>query len=242
MDAWFDEWFDEDYATLYAHRDAAEAALAVKTALRHGPELAQGPVLDVACGSGRHLQALRKHNPEAFGLDLSSCLLGRAPEPLRPWLVRGDMRTLPVRPGCLAGITLWFTSFGFFPDAVNRRVLIDLRQLLRPGGVLLLDLFNPHQLVRELVAVEATEQPDLKVRTRRSLEDSRVVKRMTLIRESTGRSREVVERVRIYPPDTLDGMAAEAGMVRSKTWGTYDGTPFQPDRSPRWIALYKVNP
>lgn len=242
MDAWFAEWFDEDYAALYAHRDGAEAAVAVETALLKAPELADGPVLDLACGEGRHLAALRQHNPEAFGLDLSATLLARAPAALRPWLLRGDMRALPFRPGALAGITLWFTPFGYFPDAENRAVVKALGRCLRPGGVLLLDLFNPKLLARTLVPEDVVEREGLRVRSQRSLEDGFVLKRMSLTRLDDGRTREVVERVRLYPPEAMDVLAAEAGLMRVETWGEYRGRPFDSESSPRWIALYKVKP
>lgn len=240
MDAWFAEWFDEDYAALYAHRDGAEAALAVESALLKAPELAKGPVLDLACGEGRHLAALRRHNPLAFGLDLSGALLARAPAALKPWLLRGDMRALPIRAGSLVGITLWFTPFGYFPDAENRALVKALGQSLAPGGVLLLDLFNPSVLERTLVSEDVVEREGLRVRSRRSLENGHVVKRMDLTRLTDGRTREVVERVRIYPPEALDAMAAEAGLVRREAWGAYDGSPFAPETSTRWIGLYKV--
>lgn len=242
MEAWFTEWFDADYAALYAHRDGAEAALAVETALLKAPELTRGPVLDLACGEGRHLGELRQHNPEAFGLDLSATLLARAPAALRPWLLRGDMRALPFRPGTLAGITLWFTPFGYFPDAENRAVVMALGQGLRPGGVLLLDLFNPKLLARTLVPEDVVEREGLRVHSRRSLENGQVVKRMTLTHRADGRTREVVERVRLYLPEAVDAMAAEADLVRVETWGDYGGGPFDPESSPRWIGLYKVKP
>lgn len=52
-----------------------KAGRAVRTALKALPVLAEGPVLDLGCGSGRHLTELRKVNPRAFGLDLSKHLL-----------------------------------------------------------------------------------------------------------------------------------------------------------------------
>jgi SAM-dependent methyltransferase len=115
MADWFEEWFDEDYALLYAHRDAEEARLAVRRALRVAPELREGPVLDLGCGSGRHLEILRRANPRALGMDLSRALLRMAPTALRPWLLRGDMRSLPLKEGTLSGICLWFT-----PSATSR--------------------------------------------------------------------------------------------------------------------------
>ena len=106
MTEWFETWFDEDYARLYAHRDAEEARVALGRAMRVAPELTRGPVLDLACGAGRHLEILRRANPLAFGMDLSRSLLQMAPGGLRPWLLRGDMRQIPVKDGTLHGICL----------------------------------------------------------------------------------------------------------------------------------------
>lgn len=239
MANWTREWFDDDYATLYAHRDAAEAEMAVATALRRVPALTQGPVLDLACGAGRHLCVLRRHNPNAFGLDLSPHLLKRAPISLRPWLIRADMRHLPVRPGCLSAVTLWFTSFGYFSDDENRALLRSIRNSLRSDGVLLLDLFNTLRLPRTLVAEETLEREHLRIHVRRSLEGSHVVKHLTLW-SPDGRRREVTERIRCYTPEAMDHVSASVGLVRNDTWGDYAGYPFDPEHSPRWIATYRV--
>ncbi len=237
MTEWFEDWFDADYAALYAHRNAGEAALAVATALREAPELAHGPVLDLACGGGRHLAELRKTNPQAFGIDLSPMLLGLAPETLRPWLLRADMRKLPVKPG-LAGITLWFTPFGYFSDPENEALLRSLSGLLRPGGVLLMDYLNAADLRRALVAEDTLERGGIRVTSRRRLEGDRVIKEMNLFRLETGETRKARESVRVYEPGEIEAMAARADLRLRKAMGTYAGAAFN-ETSPRWIALFQ---
>ncbi len=237
MDEWFKDWFDEDYAALYAHRDEAEARRAVATALRLAPELGSGPVLDLGCGSGRHLVELRRANPRAFGMDLSGPLLRLAEETLRGSLVRGDMRHLPVKAAGLAGLCLWFTPFGYFGDEANKDLLHALAQALRPGGVLLLDYLNAHQLRRHLVQEDVAERAGLRVHSRRSLEEGRVIKRMTLTRLDSGATREVVESVRVYEPDELEALARPAGFRLRTALGSYEGASFV-EASPRWIALF----
>ncbi len=241
MDEWFKDWFDADYAALYAHRDDGEAEKAVNTALSVAPELAAGPVLDLACGTGRHLTALRRRNPLAFGLDLSEALLSEASADLRSWLVRGDMRRLPLRPGTLAGISLWFTPFGYFSDAANAELLHRLSALLRPGGVLLLDFFNAAHLARTLVPEDTLEQGGIRVHSFRAIEDGRIVKRMTVTRVAEGTARHVVESIRLYRSEELRSMASEAGLTCHAELGDYAGSTFVPADSPRWIGIFRRN-
>ena len=197
MTEWFETWFDEDYARLYAHRDAEEARVALGRAMRVAPELTRGPVLDLACGAGRHLEILRRANPLAFGMDLSRTLLQMAPGGLRPWLLRGDMRQIPVKDGTLHGICLWFTPFGYFSDDQNRALMMRLGALLRPQGVLVMDYLNADLVARTLVPEETVERGIIRAQSRRSLEGDRLVKRMVLTRRDTGEVGGVLESVRI---------------------------------------------
>ena len=238
MGEWFEDWFDGDYALLYAHRDAGEARTAVAMALLAAPELAVGPVLDLGCGSGRHLEVLRHTNPQAFGMDLSRALLALAPTELRPHLLRGDIRTLPVQAGTLTGACLWFTPFGYFDDDQNLALLQGLARCLHPGGVLLLDYMNAEGAARTLVPEDTVERQGVRVLSRRTLEGNRLVKRMTLTRLATGEVREAFESVRLYRPDELLALAHTAGLRPRAVLGSYHGDPFTAD-SPRWIGIFE---
>lgn len=238
---WFEQWFDEDYARLYAHRDEAEARRGVAMALEAAPELRSGPVLDLACGGGRHLSAMVDAGLEAFGLDLSAALLAQAPASARGRLVRGDMRALPFRDGAFAGICLWFTPFGYFGDGENEALLRRLSDFLKPGGVLLLDYLNALRLAQDLVPMDVQERAGLRVESRRALEGHRVVKEMTLTRLDTGEVRHARESVRVYEPAALEAMARDAGLHLRRAFGGYDGMPFEAT-SPRWIALFQKRP
>ncbi|WP_005032337.1 class I SAM-dependent methyltransferase [Holophaga foetida] len=238
MSDWFSSWFDSDYAALYAHRDEGEAVRAVKTALRLAPELGKGPVMDLGCGGGRHLAALRRHNPLAFGLDLSATLLEAAPKELRGWLLRGDMRAIPVKDGSLWGVCLWFTPFGYFDEAQNRALMARIARLLRPGGILLLDFMNAHLVRRDLVPEEREERSGYRIHIRRNLEGPRVVKRIQLTHLDTGNIREAKESVRVYDPMELVAMARDCGLSLVGEVGDYDGLPFRATASPRWIGIF----
>jgi SAM-dependent methyltransferase len=235
---WFEAWFDEDYALLYSHRDEEEARVAVGRVLRVAPELAEGPVLDLACGSGRHLEILRRTNPQSFGMDLSKALLSMAPGGLRPWLLRGDMRRLPVKAGTLHGICLWFTPFGYFSDEENRALMLDLGSRIRHQGVLVMDYLNADLVARTLEPEDVVERGEVRAQSRRSIEGDRLVKRMVLIHRDTGETRDVLESIRLYQPTELQEMAGRAGLRLRRVMGTYSGETFTPD-SPRWIGIFE---
>lgn len=238
MPEWFKDWFDRDYAAIYAGRGAAEAERAVATALEAAPCLGEGPVLDLACGAGRHLEVLRRTNPLAFGLDLSHDLLAMAEGGLRPWLLRADMRALPVREGSLSGICMWFTPFGYFSDDGNLALLARLRALLRPGGVAVLDYFNAAHVREHLVREDEATHQGLHVVSRRSVEGRRIVKRMDLTRLDTGATRSATESVRLYEPEELRAMARASGLEPYREAGDYSGGAFGPG-SPRWIGFLR---
>ena len=90
---WYQEWFGEEYLDLYSYRDEEEARLQVDFfASRIGP--ISRPVLDLACGSGRHLQELRSRGYRSFGCDLSYVLLRTAIRDADASVARADMRRI----------------------------------------------------------------------------------------------------------------------------------------------------
>ena len=71
---WYQEWFGEEYLELYSYRDESEAKEQVAFFRRHVGSL-HGPVLDLACGTGRHIAELKCAGYEPVGCDLSYTLL-----------------------------------------------------------------------------------------------------------------------------------------------------------------------
>jgi SAM-dependent methyltransferase len=71
--------------------------------------------------------------------------------------VEGDMRELPWE-AQFDRVVSWFTSFGYFDDDDNRRVLREARRVLRPGGRLLLEANNPADLLPRWLPYVVTER------------------------------------------------------------------------------------
>lgn len=131
--------------------DADHGAFADDAAFYHA--LAQrtgGPILELMCGSGRLLEPLARAGHAVTGVDVSPQLLGLARHKLanagllgRVELIEGDVRTaLPTGPFALAIVAL--NSFMHLATVDDQlAVLRQVFHVLEPGGVLVLDLFNP---------------------------------------------------------------------------------------------------
>jgi SAM-dependent methyltransferase len=106
-------------------------------------------LLDVPCGHGRVANRLAERGYRVTGVDRSTGFLDRARADAAERGVdvayrRGDMRELPVADDSVDGAFSLFTSFGYFDDADNRRVLEEAKRVLRPGGRFLIEMV--HQL------------------------------------------------------------------------------------------------
>lgn len=238
--AWYRRWFGPEYLAVYPHRDEDEAERAVELFLDATDLPEEAPVLDLACGDGRHLRALARRGHRVVGLDLSMSLLARADDEGAgpgPRLVRGDMRALPFRDAAFGGVTSFFTSFGYFESpSEDTRVLREMRRVLRPGGPYLLDFLNADEVRRSLVPREEREIDGRTVRQERSIRDGVVEKRIEISAPGGGDPSVYHERVRLYEPGELMGMLGEAGLGVDTAFGDYEGGAHT-SRSPRLILV-----
>jgi ubiquinone/menaquinone biosynthesis C-methylase UbiE len=117
-------------------------------------------VLDLACGSGDHARRLARQGLEVLGVDIASSLIAHCREKAAEEGVatahfeQGDMRELAYDDEFDA-VLLLSGSFGFFDETTNRDVLARMARALRraatvegrPGGRLLIDVFDPARMV-----------------------------------------------------------------------------------------------
>lgn len=241
---WFRDWFGSEYLALYPHRDRAEARRAVRL-LQGATGLGPGTrVLDVGCGSGRHLAEFHRIGCRATGLDLSPTMLEAARTGVSECaLVRGDMRCLPFRGASFDVVTSYFTSFGYFDrEDDDFRALREARRLLERGGWYLLDFLNAAAVVARLEREDRRTVSGLDVVQERRLADGgRIIEKQIRIEaHDDAPTREFVERVRLYRPEDLDAMLVRAGLTPGPTFGGYDGSPHTPV-SPRYIVLARAS-
>jgi len=237
--AWFESAFGPLYSEIYQHRDEDEARAAIGMLLSRGGLV--GPVLDIGCGTGRHLAALDQGGLLAVGLDLSSHLLKEAMAEPERCVVRGDMRQLPFGDGSFGSALSMFTTFGYFRDASeNRRVLSEAARVVRPGGMLAVDYFNPAPTVAGLTPESTRFVGRYNVVEKRKVESDpageRLVKTIDVYEENELID-QMREEVRIYSPLELATEIESTGWTDLRRFGDYAGNEFDPEQSPRLILL-----
>jgi SAM-dependent methyltransferase len=144
----------DDYLYFYEddltdERSEAEVALLVRLLDLETPQ----KILDLACGFGRHANRLARLGHSVTGVDWMPGFLDLARQQAAAWGVTVDYRQGDMRRIALVEdfdrVLLFFTSFGYFDDDENARVLRNMARALKPGGRLGIDLPN-----RDVIALD----------------------------------------------------------------------------------------
>jgi SAM-dependent methyltransferase len=98
----------------------------------------KGQVCDLGCGPGQVARYLYERGVDVFGIDLSPGMVEEARK-AHPEIEfqQGDMRALDLPDGSLAGIAAFYSIIHVPREGVTK-VLLELRRVLQPGGMLFL--------------------------------------------------------------------------------------------------------
>ena len=150
---WYVDFFGSDYQEAYGHiftkeRTEKEVLFVERTlGLSSNSRL-----LDLCCGQGRHSVLLASHGLKVTGQDLSREYLEQAGRSAKEQgvhldLLCKDMRDIPFKDHFDAVINM-FSAFGYLEsDEENLKVLKAVREALKPGGRVLLDMINREWVV-----------------------------------------------------------------------------------------------
>ena len=165
----FSKVFDADYLYFYGpHLEAVSDAQAATIWRLLGLEPGMR-VLDLACGHGRIANRLAERGARVTGVDATPLFLEHARRDaaergVKVDYVSGDMRSLPWPQHRFERVISWFTSFGYFGDDDNHKVLAEAYRVLRPGGRLLIENNNLAELLpRWLPAVVVERDENLMI-------------------------------------------------------------------------------
>lgn len=234
---WYADAFGPLYPVIYAHR-TVEAALPEARFAQDAVSLAAvDTVLDLCCGTGRHLVSLQTSGARLTGADYSSDLLRLARNQVasQTALIRADMRHLPFPP-TFDVLFSFFTSFGyFFEEADNVRTAGEIGRVLKPGGRFFMDYLNPPAIEATLVSESQRRAGHYRICERRWIDRkrSRVNKHVEIYKGSVlvGKTG---ESVRLYNLQEMKVILGKAGLSVRRCWGDYLGGAYG-EKSPRMI-------
>jgi SAM-dependent methyltransferase len=129
----------ELYELIFAADDHEAQVAYVNGVIEDRAPLARS-LLDVACGTGWHLELFARRYPHVEGLDLSLAMLNRARERVpRVPLHQADMRVFEIG-RTFDAVTCLSSSIVSMPDAdALQEAIGTMARHLRPGGVLVLE-------------------------------------------------------------------------------------------------------
>lgn len=211
---------------------------------RHLPH--DGVVLDVACGTGRHMIPLTDAGFSLVGLDVSARLLQTALKRGANSLVRGDMRFLPFKDYAFGAAVSMDTSFGYLPsEQDDKQSLEKIKRALAQGGEFIIDVFNREYLTKKY-AISAS-QPKWREYSSFELLQQRTVidggERLCdlwTIRGKGGQVKIFEHTVRLYKPQHLAELLKKAGFTVKATYSDYEEKPYS-SATPRLIILANAN-
>jgi len=231
------DWYtDEDFwrkfgSLMFGDEQFSEAAEQVPTLLtRIG--LKEGAVLDLGCGPGRHALPLARAGLDVTAMDTSDQLLDELRRRARVGQLEIDIRCQDMRDfgdaGPFDAIFVMWTSFGYFEDEADHdRVLDNIVESLKPGGVLVLDLLGLETLCRTLEPVHLTEHADGSLLIERPVlvdHNTRLDNEWILVRGN--RADRATFSHRVWSAGEIARLIESAGLELEAIDGDLEGTPY----------------
>lgn len=197
-------------------------------------------ILDLACGHGRHANRLAGYGHEVTGVDGNQNFLDIARECAKKDGVSveylcDDARkyTSPADFDCIIHL---FSSFGYFTDTENEQVIRNVAESLRHGGLFCIDILNRDAFLKDFPRYSVKEKNDDLMIDRNRFDpfSGRLYNSRIIIRN--GRRRNAPFFLRLYNPTEIISLLKKAGLIITKTYGMWNGKPFDGE-SKRMILI-----
>lgn len=216
-----------------------------------------GPILELACGTGRVSIPLAHEGFAVSGIDASDSMLAQARSKSAQagvaveW-IKGDIRNFDLGKRFPLIIFPFNTIVALHDLEDLEACLVCVKRHLTPRGKFAIDVFNPDLrfLLRDPEKrYPHSEFPDPDgagtiVLTETNVYDSaRQINQVKLFFKFPGQTEEVVEHlnIRVYFPQELDGLLKYNGFAIEDKFGNYDESPFV-SSSPKQLIVCSRKP
>ncbi len=223
----FEKVFDvEDYLFIYNPLLTQEVNEAQSNFIDEVLKLEKGSkILDLCCGFGRVTNILAEKGYSISGLDSSAEFLQIARQEaekkqLKVMYYQDDMRNFEFVNEFDAVINI-FTSFGYFCDKDNFKVLQGISNSLKKGGKFLLDMFNREYILKNYLPYVVTKREESYIVEINSFDiiNSRNCTERILFRD--GITKKANFFVRAYTFTEIKYLLSKVGLKVTTTFGNY---------------------
>lgn len=252
---WWKTAFDQGYLDTYLadfteERTSREIDFVIKAAKLTSKD----KILDLACGHGRHSIELAKRGFNVTGLDYSEFFLKKARADaeklgVETTFVHGDMRKLPFDEEFDVILTL-FTTFGYFDDETNQKVLEEINKSLKPEGRFLIDVISGEAVFRRFNSEGVKEEGSNILKRSETRQMGKVIvneiewfdpkkQLIETLREwvDNGKKQQWKHYLRVYTIPQYRQMFSKAGFKIEEIWGDFQGNPHDTNGNFRTIIL-----
>lgn len=238
------EWWKELFDSLYLRTDGdvveneANTVAEIDTLIESTGIQPGDRVLDLCCGQGRHCMELaRRGFKHLIGVDRSRYLVRLARKRARKSgydisFREGDARKLRLPDDSLDCVMIMGNSFGYFDvEEADARVLLEIKDVLRSGGTLALDLTDGDWM-REHFEPRSWEWIDENyfVCRERSLaaDGQRLVSREVVVHAERGVIADQFYAERLYSRERIQALLKHVGFENTRL---YDNIRAESDRN-----------
>jgi len=237
---YFDEWYGELILdTIPEEITKQQANLLIKSLSLDSKKV----IMDLGCGKGRHALALAREGFQLTALDFSQLYVDQLKaqvekENLSIQTKVQDMRCW-LEPDSYHAIYMMFTTFGYFSDEENEKIIFNIAASMKKGGKFLLDIENRDYIVKFFIHEKWREKNDGFLLERHKffpLTSCLSTKRILVNHQ--GENKQSNRQYRLYSAHEIISIAKKAGLQLVESMGDYSGIPFQIN-SPRIIFVFE---
>ncbi len=237
---WTRQYFDEVYLKYFLERQSEELTeKQVDFIARFFGK--DSRLLDAGCGIGRHSIKLGERGFEVLGIDSSSLYIEIARKKVQERNLNNvkcevaDLRDLYFKDTFSGIISMW-SSFGYFDDKTNEKILHSFFKALVRKGKLIIDVENRDYILKYFIRETFREKDGVFIMERRRFHPLTSI--VTTHRYIVGKDirKDYIRHIRIYSATEMINLFERAGFISIKVFGDYDFSKFS-EHSKRIIIV-----
>ncbi len=237
---WTRQYFDEVYLKYFLEKQSEELTeKQVDFIVRFFAN--KSSLLDAGCGIGRHSVKLGERGFGVLGIDSSPLYIEIARKKIRERNLNSvkcevlDLRELNFKNAFDGIISMW-SSFGYFDDKTNEKILYSFYTALARNGKLIIDIENRDYILKYFIRETFREKDGVFIMERRRFHPLTSV--ITTHRYIVGKDirKDYIRHIRVYSATEMINLFKYAGFTNVRVFGDYDFSKFS-EHSKRIIIV-----